>query len=233
MRSRLSSTVAQVAVLAVSALASASLLLAHPALQDRPAQPVVIEFYGAAEQVRADSIVVNGKVVDTTSAIFPSPLTPGSYAHVSGVIDPDGGIHASSVEVLGSGILPGLVQFSGLVAEKTDDRLLMDGLTFALTGALVSPDVQVGSLVMISAISVTDTVWIARQVSAYPSDARRPVATEEVRLSPATPAAPVITLEVRAPVAAPAATAEVFDDHGGHGSDDSGGGHSGSGGGDD
>lgn len=222
---------------------AALLLLLNPLLifAQTPSPPVTtIDFYGTVDSNLGSTLIINGRVVDISTAQMNSMLlAPGVTVHIVAQVAPNGSLIAQALELVPVGFIPGLVELSGTISEVTEISIRIDDQTIDTTNARIIDLLQVGDQVRVIARATNTTVWEARFVY-IDSGIIPPVATPEVIaiLPPVT--TPEVVVPV-APVVAPVFTPEVsFDDHGGgsgnNGNDDRNddhGGNSGHGGGSD
>ncbi len=215
-------------------LAAALFFLLFPTLLFAQNEPATVEFYGAVQSANATALVINGQLIDISSAQINTSLVVGMVVHVWATTAPDGNLVAQQIDPVIPGIIPGLVEISGVIDQIDGSTLLVSGLRVSIAGAQVDFPLRVGTLVYLYAEQTTPNEWTARlvtglklggpillaetpEVGASPTpDIAPPAATLEV--SPVQTAevfAPIATQDVFAPVAteeilAPVATQEVF-----------------------
>lgn len=195
----------------------AVLLLLIPALvlaQDNAA----VTFYGTIQSANATALVVNGQIVDTTSATIESPLVAGMAVRVTAIYAENGSLTAQSVEAVSPGLIPGVVVISGEITDLTPNAIRIRGHLIAMDKAVISGTLRFGSgaTATVYAVESAPNEWDALVIVAdegVPAATPQVVSTPDVSAPSATPevAEPNATPEVVSTpeVAAPNATPEV------------------------
>jgi len=124
-----------------------------------------IELIGVIRSFDATSIVVNGFVVDITTAEVNVTLATLLPVKVEGTLNPDQTIKAREVNLLTQDDLqPDELEIVGTLQSMNGLQAVVSGLTFDLTVAEVQAGLVIGDLVKVHASRNTDGLWIAREI---------------------------------------------------------------------
>jgi hypothetical protein len=189
--------------------AAVLLILLIPTLlrgQDSP--NATLEFYGSVQSASVTALVVNGQLVDADTAQINTPLVVGMVVRVQGTLAPDGRVIATQIDPVSPGLIPGIVEINGVIAELGGASLRIGGQTIDISSTQIIGTLTVGQPIRVYAVQTAPGAWAARLVivSTVP-----PVAvTPEI-------AAPSSTGQVIAPVTTPevippAQTPEIGED---------------------
>lgn len=178
--------------------------------------PVTIDFYGTIDANPPGTLIVNGRVVDIRTAQMNGLLlAPGLTVHIQADYAPDGTLVARQLEVVPVGLIPGLVELSGVVDELSDTTLRIGSQLIDLSVAQQIGTIAVGQPVQVFASATNSSQWNARLVLGTDAAAApvivSPVSTPEVAPPNDAPVVvqPVTTPEVGAPDDAPVIVAPV------------------------
>ena len=156
-----------------------------------------IEIVGNIEAMDMNTLTVNGLTVDITTAQINTALEIDAAVQVEGVLLMDMSIRATEVNAANMGLLPGEVEFTGVVDAMAADTIVVAGLEFDITTAEVGADVAPGALVKVHASQSDTGVWVAREVFvAPPAPPTAPDATPGAPAADTTPTAPAGAVEL-------------------------------------
>jgi hypothetical protein len=159
---------------------------------------LTVEFYGTIQSVNSTAIVINGQIVDVSDTIVNAPLAAGTSVRVQAVMLADGSFAARQIDVLPSGVIPGIVEINGTVTDFALPIVTINGQAIDITGTQISGSIVIGQVVRVFAVAIAPGVWQARFVDA---GGNVPGANSEVLVPATTPE-----------VLPPATTPEVSDD---------------------
>ncbi len=209
--------------------------------QTQTTNTVTVDFYGTIDTNLGTTLIINGRVVDITTATINSPVLAATMTvHIRAEFAPNGSLIAQQVDYVTVGDIPGLVELNGVVSEINGATLRIGDQIIDITNARIVGTIAIGDSVQVFARAFNMNTWEARVV--MPALAvLAPVTTPEVSSDTTAPVvAPVSTPEVVPQVNPPVTTPEIVDEHGGNSGNDSDddqgddhGGNSGHGGGDD
>jgi hypothetical protein len=169
-----------------------------------------VEFYGSIQSVNSTAIVINGQIVDGRDTVVNAPLAAGTAVRVQATMLSDGSFAARQIEVLPSGIIPGIVEINGTVTDFALPILTINAQAIDISGTEISGSVVVGQAVRVFAVAIAPGLWQARFVDA---GGTLPGAAPEV-LVPAT------TPEVLPPLTTPEVSDDDDDDNDDNDDDD-------------
>jgi hypothetical protein len=158
---------------------------------------LTVEFYGTIQSVNSTAIVINGQIVDVRDTVVNTTLAAGTSVRVQAVMLPDGTFAARQIDVLPSGVIPGIVEINATVTDFTLPIMTINGQAVDITGTEISGNIVIGQVVRVFAVAIAPGIWQARFVDA---GGNVPGATSEVLVPATTPE-----------VLPPATTPEVSD----------------------
>jgi len=151
--------------LPVLALALFALLIARPALAQGSGGSAEVELIGVITAMDAQTITVNGQIVNVTRAEVRTALTVGLAVKVEGWLLVDGSILAREVYAVQAGVRPGEVEVIGAVESFDGAALVVNGMTFDVSAAeMPGGALAIGDRVKVHASLSADGRWIAREV---------------------------------------------------------------------
>jgi hypothetical protein len=142
-------------------LAAVTLLLLFPVLLIAQNEFPTIEFTGTVQSSNATALVINGLVIDISSAQINAPVVAGSVVRVWAGFAPDGSLVARRIDPVAPGVLPGLAEINGVIDQIDGSILLVDGLRVSIAGAKVDVPLAVGSFVIVYAEQTAPSEWAA------------------------------------------------------------------------
>jgi hypothetical protein len=143
-----------------------------------------VEFYGTIQSVNSTAIVINGQIVDVSDTAVNAPLAAGTAVRVQAVMLPDGTFAARQIDVLPSGVIPGIVEINGTVTDFALPIVTINGQSIDITGTEISGSIVIGQVVRIFAVAIAPGIWQARFVDA---GGNLPGANSEVLVPATTP----------------------------------------------
>jgi hypothetical protein len=124
-----------------------------------------IQMVGEIEARTADTITVNGHMVDVSTAEINAALTVGALVRVEGWLNDDDTITGRKVsEVDDEGILPDEIELVGVLDSYSGTTLVVAGQTIDVSRASIDDAVAVGEQVQIHATLNAQGIWVARVV---------------------------------------------------------------------
>jgi len=217
MATKLLSRLALMLLLGVLLIFTSYLLAQDTAPTAITGNQVSLEFYGTVQTANAVALAINGQVIALDNAQIDAALTPGMVVRVQAIILPDGTITAQRVSAVPVGVLPGIVEFTGILEAVGDASILVSGQIIGMGEFAFSSQFQVGDSVRLYAISETQGTWTLRGIISL--DQIPPLATPDPSAPISTPIAPapVVTQEVSggsgSVVQPPVTTPDVGDDN--------------------
>src|SRR5690606_27527880 len=125
-----------------------------------------VVFYGTIQSVNSTAIVINGQIVDVRDTVVNSPLAAGIAVLVQAFLLTDGSFAARQIDVLPSGVIPGIVEITGTVTDFTLPIMTINAQAVDITGTEVSGSIVVGQVVRVFAVAIAPGLWQARFVDA-------------------------------------------------------------------
>ncbi len=133
--------------------------------------PESVEFIGFIQTLTDNHIVVNEQVIDITAAEINGLLEVGLAVRVEAILYPEGVLVATEVSVIEDGLLPGEFEVKGILESYGEATIVVSGLTFDITEAVIEDNLVVGDLVEVKGTLSEAGEWIAREVElAIPDD---------------------------------------------------------------
>ncbi|MCB9451243.1 MAG: PepSY domain-containing protein [Anaerolineaceae bacterium] len=125
-----------------------------------------VELVGVVEAMTLDTITVNGQGIIITGAEINTALEIGALVSVEGTLNPDGSISARQVNPVAAGVQPGEAELIGVLEHFDSTAMVVNGITFDVSGAELGTGLAVGQMVKVHA-TWTDSGWVAREVQLY------------------------------------------------------------------
>lgn len=132
--------------------------------QDSP--DATFEFYGTVQSANATALVINGQIVDISEAQINAPLVAGLVVRIQGAFTSDGSIAAVQIDPVSPGLIPGIVEITGIVSELNETSIRVGAQSIEISSAHISGTPQVGQFVRAYALQAAPGVWTARSVIA-------------------------------------------------------------------
>jgi hypothetical protein len=141
--------------------AAAALLLLFPMLLSAQNEFPTVEFTGTVQSANATALVINGLLIDISSAQISAPVVAGTAVRVRASFASDGNLIALNVDPVAPGMIAGLVEINGVIEQIDGSTLLVGRERISIAGAKVDMPLAVGAFVIVYAEQTSPTEWTA------------------------------------------------------------------------